>query len=346
MINEDGRDDVARRRHALLLAVVDDFVKTAEPVGSHHLASRYALGVKAATIRAMMAELERENYLYQPYTSAGRIPTDKGFRYYVDHLRPSWRISQQDKTHIEYHYSARERDVGALLRDTGHLLALLSGQVAVVVTPRFEAIELAEVALTRLRQRQVLALFVAAGAIHQRVIETERDYSSEELQRMAVYLNRIVEGRTLEDARALIETALGEEGGGYDRFVREALRLGEAVVSGPVPVDVLVEGGAKVVHQPEFDDPGRLRQLIEAMEDKSTLLGLLENTLEDESVDVSIGSEHAPRLSDLSMVGAPYRHGSAPVGALAVLGPVRMDYGRVIALVDYTARALSRALQS
>ena len=346
MISEDWRDEVARRRHVLLLAVVDDFVKTAEPVGSHHLVARYALGVKAATVRAMMADLERENYLYQPYTSAGRIPTDKAFRYYVDHLMPSWRISQQDKTHIEYHYSARERDLSALLRDTGHLLALLSGQAAVVITPRFEAIELAEVSFTRLRERQVLAIFVVAGGIHQRVIEAERDYRTEELQRMAGYLNQIIEGRTLEEARGLIEAALGEERARYDRFAREALRLGDALVSSPVAVEVLVEGGAKVVRQPEFDDPGKLRQLVEALEDKSALLGLLENTLEGKTVEVSIGSEHAPRLSDLSMVGAPYRHGSAPVGALAILGPVRMDYGRVIALVDYTARALSRALDS
>lgn len=347
MPNEDWRGGLDRRRHALLMAVIDDFVRTAQPVASQQIVGKYALGVRGATVRSMMAELEHDNFLHQPHTSAGRVPTDKAFRYYVDHLEWPRRIGHQERARIEYHYTDRERDPGELVRDTAHLLSLLSGQMALALTPRFEAISLSAVRFVRLREAQVLAVFVAVdGRAHHRIVETARDYRTDELERMAGFLNECVGGRTLEEARSWIEAALREEQARYDRFVREALTLGGAVVKRPIPVDVYLDGSAKVVRQPEFDDPERVRAMLQELEDKSALLDLLERTLTGGAVEVSIGSEHAPHLADLSLVTAGYCRGTMAMGRLAIVGPVRMDYGRVIALVDYTARALSRALES
>jgi heat-inducible transcriptional repressor len=347
MTNGVWRGELGRRRHALLVAVIQDFVATAEPIGSQHIASKYSLGVRAATVRGMMAELEAENYLFQPHTSAGRVPTPKAFRYYVDFVMPKRQIGRNDRVKIEYYYSERSRDLSEVMRDTSRLLAVLTGQAAMVLTPRFEAIELRRVNFIRLREAQVMVVFVAmAGGAQTRVIDSGRDYTQDELERMANYLNECLEGRTLEQARAWIEAALREERTRYDQFIRAALTLGDAAVSVPVPVEVYVEGSAKALEQPEFSDPGKLRELLGALEDKTALLDLLERALSAGSVEVSIGTEHDPRLSDLSVVTAAYSKGAISLGSLGVVGPVRMDYERVISLVDYTARALSRVLES
>jgi heat-inducible transcriptional repressor len=338
---------MGRRRHTLLLAVIQDFVASAEPVGSQHIVSKYSLGVRAATVRSMMAELEAENYLYQPHTSAGRVPTAKAFRYYVDYVMPQRRIGRTDRVQIEYCYSERARDLGEVIRDTSRLLAILTGQAAVVTTPRFQTIELERVNFIRLREAQVMAVFIARGGGAQtRVVDSGRDYTQDELERMANYLNECLGGRTLDEARAWIERALREERTRYDQFVRAALTLGDAAVNRPVPVEVYVDGSAKALQQPEFNDPDKLRELLGALEDKTALLDLLDRTLRAGGIEVSIGAEHDPRLSDLSVVSAPYSKGAMPLGSLGVVGPVRMDYERVIALVDYTARALSRVLES
>jgi heat-inducible transcriptional repressor len=329
------------------MAVIQDFVATAEPVGSHHIASKYSLGVGAATVRSMMAELEAENFLHQPHTSAGRIPTPKAFRYYVDFVTPKRQIGRNDRVQIEYWYSERSPDLTEVIRETSRLLALLTGQAAVVLPPRFDAIELARVNFIRLREAQVMAVLIARGGeVQTRIVDTGRDYTHEELERMARYLNQSLEGRTLEQARTWIEGALKEERVRYDRFVRAALTLGDAVISRAVPAEVYVDGSAKALQQPEFNDPDKLRELLGALEDKTALLDLLERTLKAGRIEVTIGSEHDSRLSDLSVVAAAYSKGETPLGSLGVVGPVRMDYERVIGLVDYTAKVLSRALGS
>lgn len=212
MTNEVWRGELGRRHHVLLLAVIQDFVATAEPIGSQHIASKYSLGVRAATVRSMMADLEMENFLYQPHTSAGRVPTDKAFRYYVDYVMPKRQIGRDDRVQIEYCYSERSRDLAEIMRDTSRLLALLTGQAAMVLTPRFEAVALKRVNFIRLREAQVMAVFIAMGGeVQTRVIDSGRDYTQSELERMANYLNEGLEGRTLEQARTWIESVLREE---------------------------------------------------------------------------------------------------------------------------------------
>jgi heat-inducible transcriptional repressor len=347
MVSDKPSNELTRRREALLLAAVQEFIATAAPVGSHQIVSRHSLGVRAASVRSMMAELEEAGYLRQPHTSAGRIPTDKAFRYYVDRLLQSRQIGFEDRTQIELHYSAGLRDLNEIMRDTSRFLALLTGQAAVVMAPRLEEARLEQVRFVRVRESQVLAIFTAAaGGIHHRLIETEQDYAQEDLDRMGRYLNESLQGRTLEEARRWIERQLKEEQAAYDRFMRAALVLGEAIAVHPSHTEIYVEGSAKALEQPEFADPGKLRELLRVLEDKSALVDLLEQTLESRGLSVTIGSEIPDsRLNAFSVVAASYASGSMPLGSLAVLGPVRMDYGRVIPLVRYTARALSRVLE-
>jgi heat-inducible transcriptional repressor len=256
-------------------------------------------------------------------------------------------IGFEDRAQIELCYSAGPRELGEVMRETSRLLALLTGQAALVMAPRLEAIKLERVSFVRLREREVLAIFVAAAdGVHNRLVQTEQDHGQEELDRMARYLNEALRGRTLEEAREWIEERLREDRARYDRFMRAALALGGALAERVASTEVYVEGSAKVADQPEFADHDRMRELLHALEDRSALLDLLERSLAHSGPTVSIGSENFDaRLTSLSVVAASYQSGAIPLGSVAIVGPVRMDYERVIPLVDYTARALSRLLE-
>ncbi len=347
MTKDAGGKILGGRSHAVLLAMVSDFIAAAEPVGSHQVASHHRLGIKSAMVRTIMAELEESGYLYQPHTSAGRVPTDKAFRYYVDHLGTGARIGFVDRAQIEFHYSRGVRDLGTIMRDTPRLLVLLTGQAALVTAPRLESVELDRVNFVRLREREILVVFVAkAGTVQNRVVETDRDHNQDELERMARYLNESLEGRTLEEARAWIEEQLKHQRARYDQFMRDALTLGGVLTERMEEAELYVEGGSQALSQPEFADLRNVQVLLRALEDKTALLDLLQRSVRQQGLMVSIGSEnYDQRLAGLAVVAAPYVGGSKPLGSLAVVGPVRMDYGRVIPLVDYTAKTLSRVLE-
>jgi heat-inducible transcriptional repressor len=348
MTTESGNNpQLSTRRHALLLAAVQEFVATAEPVGSQQLVARHPLGVRAAMARNLMAELEDAGYLTQPHTSAGRIPTEKAYRYYVDNLMSTRHLGFEDRAQIELHYSSGRRDLSEIVRDTPRLLVLLTGQAALVSAPRLESAMVERVNFIRLREREVLAVFVPkTGAVQNRLVDTDTDHSQAELDRMASYLNESLEGRTLDEARQWIEEQLRHERAKYDHFVRDALTLGDAIAGELGRSELYVDGGLRALEQPEFSDRGKMRDLMRALDDKSALLELLERTIRHHGLMVSIGSEnYDPRLANLSVVATTYDSGAMPLGSLAIVGPVRMDYDRVIPLVDYTARALSRLLE-
>jgi heat-inducible transcriptional repressor len=331
---------------AKLLATVQEFIATAQPVGSQQVTARYRLGVRAAMVRNLMAELEETGYLSQPHASAGRVPTDQAFRYYVDRLMPTRRIEFEDRAHIEFYYSGHQHDRTEVIRDTSHLLALMTSQAALVMAPGLEEVRLERVNFVRVHNCQVLAIFVAAaGEVHNRVVETAQDLGQDELDRMTRYLNESLAGRTLGQAHEWIEEQLREDRARYDRFMRAALALGGTATERLKPAEVYVDGSARVLEQPEFADRERMRSLLRALEDKTALLDLLERSLKKSGPTVSIGTENFDsHLADFSVVASPYQSGSTPLGSLAVVGPVRMDYQRMIALVDYTARTLSRVL--
>jgi heat-inducible transcriptional repressor len=341
-----NRDELPPRQHSLLLAAIHEFIATAQPVGSHQLAARRSLGIRAAMVRNLMAELDEAGYLTQPHTSAGRLPTERAFRYFVDHLiLPPLRFA--DRTQIELHYSAPPSDSSEVIRHTSRLLALMTGQAAVVMAPRLETVELKQVQLLRLREHEVLAIFVvAAGGVHNRLVHTDADFRQADLDRMSGYLNESLSGRTLEEAREWLAQELKQQRALYDHFTHAALIMGDALARNPVPAEIYIEGSSKALDQPEFADPAMMRELLRALDDKTALLDLLERALAESETIVSIGSENFDaRLSGLTVVASPYISGAHPLGSLAVVGPVRMDYERVIPLVNYTARVLSRALE-
>jgi len=345
MATPGQRPELEPRRKALLRAIVQEFIETAQAVSSRRIAQNYMLGVRPATVRNMMAGLEQEGYLYQPHTSAGRIPTAKAFRHFVDGLVPCPEIGLPERAQIEFHYSDRARDPAQLVRDTSGLLAALTGHTAVATGPYFDSMTLERIELVYLRAHQVTALLVPAGTgVHDCVLETTRDYSQDELTRMSNFVTSLVKGCTLDQAKVRVRRALREQRTLAHPLVREALQLGSELLARSESDAVYVQGSARVLDQPEFAEPKKAQELLDALEDRAALAKALGQIVDQSNPNVAIGRENSDaRLSEFSVVAAAYASGPVRLGSLAVIGPLRMDYGRVIALVDYTARALSRA---
>ncbi|WP_025323657.1 heat-inducible transcriptional repressor HrcA [Deferrisoma camini] len=333
----------------ILGAVVEEFVHTAEPVGSRNLVKKYRLEISPATVRNVMADLEEMGFLYQPHTSAGRQPTDRGYRYYVDHLLPGPSLPSGQRRRLRQ--GIRDADLDALeslLEATSRVLSRVAHQVGLVVAPRIEVRVFRHVDLVLLRPGRVLVILVTrSGVVHHRVVEAPEVRSQAELEKMTNYLNGLLEGVPLVAVRERILAEMENERVQYDRLLRQALELGSRAVGADEDTgQVYVGEPLRILEQPEFQDLGKMRQLFEAFERKGILLRILDRAVETPGVQVSIGSENpVADLQGCSVVATAYGRDDRPMGALGVIGPTRMPYGEVIALVEYAARLLGQALE-
>ncbi|RMG57508.1 MAG: heat-inducible transcription repressor HrcA [Deltaproteobacteria bacterium] len=341
-------EKIDRRAEIILKAVVEEYVRVAEPVGSRTIAKRIPLNISSATIRNVMSDLEEMGYLYQPHTSAGRIPTSEGFRYYVDRLMEVKELGAEEKEAIAGTIESAEGDALGVLKEASRLLSDMIRQACIVIAPGPDRMILKHISFVRLSKEKMLVILVGkSGLIQNRVFAYDEEISQAELDRISNYLNaEIVEGKTIQEIRAHIVRELKRDRARYDRLMKRALDFSERVVSQSAE-NVIVEGQTKVFEQPEFvENLERLKQVMRSFEEKSVLLKLLDSTLLSEGVQISIGAENAlEEFKDMSLVAAGYRRSDSTLGTIGVIGPVRMDYGVVIPFVEYTAQVLSRIFE-
>ncbi len=338
--------DLSTRDVRVLQAIIQDYIEHAEPVGSRTLTRGHGLDVSPATVRNVMADLEHLGYLAKPHTSAGRIPTSKAFRLYVDALLPTRPLASRARAQVDRQYAPPPADVPERLLHTGKVLHRLTHLAAVVALPRLAQEVFREIRFIRLRDDRVLAVLVTgAGLVQNRVLTVEVDVTQAELDRAGNYLESILEGTgTIAEVRQRIEAALVEERAAYDQLQARALELGrEALEASPgAASEVIVEGAASFLDVPEFADATKARGLLEALEGKELILRMLERAEDASGIQIFIGAESELAGEDVSVVVASYRRGETVLGTLGVIGPTRMDYGRVAPLVGYTASLLTR----
>lgn len=328
----------------VLRLVIEDYIETAEPVGSRTVSKKIAQTLSPATIRNIMADLEELGYLAQPHTSAGRIPTGAGFRYYVNHLLTRRQLARSDRDALGRVAGGGGTSSDDLVRQASRSLSALSRQACVVVVSRFAHQPLRSLSLLRASSDRILLVTVLQGGwVQHRVIEGETDLTSEDLEKMNGYLNELAVGLTLPQLRKKIVDEMRREKARCDRILRRALQLGSRALADSVPGEVFVEGRANILEQPEFtEDVQKLKRILRAFEEKSVIVRLLDRALDMEAIQVSIGPENPVEgLPDISVVASGYHQGEAAMGSIGLIGPVRMDYSRVIPLVEYTARLLS-----
>lgn len=334
------------RHRRILFAVVTEYIASGKAVGSRRIAKRYAIKLSPATIRNVLADLEEAELLHQPHTSAGRVPTDAGFRCFVDAMATAGEISDAHRTALIRRLQDLEPGADAV-RETGQLLSRLTGTATIIAQPAVVEATLDQLRFMRLSSGRTLAVLVTrSGAVENRVVVTELDVKDESLERVNNYLAELVGGRTLRDVRDVLAARLATEKGQYRVLRKQAQQMVEATVEGQVErARVVVEGQGALFDRPEFGDAEKIRRYLSAFEEKQKLLELLEQTLQTDGVQVFIGSEAAlDDVDDISVISSPYRRDGARIGSFGIVGPTRMDYKKYVPLVGFAADVLSDVL--
>ena len=333
------------RTQIILRQAVHRFIAFGDPVGSRTLAKVNPLGLSSATIRNILADLEELGYLFQPHTSAGRVPTDKGYRFYVGTLKEGSGLSPGERDMIGKRLKQYEGDVGSLMQGTSHLLASMTEMASFVIGPDIQQSILQQVNFVRLAPGRLLVVVVSETAqVVSRVVELTEEFTGPELERCARLLNSEFRGFTLAEARVALLLKLREEQALYDRVLQNALTLGQvAFAENGTAADVYLEGTSRMLAKPEFStNIGRAQQLLATLEEKNRVLDILTACLEGSDLEIIIGSEaQVPDLEGISLIAASYRYQNRELGSVGIIGPTRMKYAKFISVVDYIARSLS-----
>lgn len=347
------------RGQAVLAALIKEHLVTGEAVGSLVLADRFSHGHgwSSATIRNVMGELEEAGLVEQPHTSAGRIPTDKGYRFYVDNMLGEARLSRADLNAIDKVFASNRLESSEsperLMEKISHALSELSENVGIVVSPSLAENRLNHIEFVQLSDKRILVVLVTkANIIHNKIIRLEDSLTQDELERTARYLNTEFGGKTLQAIRAEIVELMREEKALYDRLLRNAILLCDMNFEdqGANAGGVYVDGASNMLTKPDFVDAERMRDLFRTFEEKSRLIKILNECVSRDqstlsgSVNVLIGREHpTSSMRNCALITAPYHIGfNENLGTIGVVGPMRIEYSRIMAMVNYMARLIER----
>ncbi|HMK75488.1 MAG TPA: heat-inducible transcriptional repressor HrcA [Thermodesulfobacteriota bacterium] len=339
---------LSQRTKRVLETIIEDYILTAEPVGSRKISKQSNLNLSPATIRNIMSDLEELGLLSQPYTSAGRVPTERGLRFYVDAIIDVHELSDQEQQEMRSKYVGHLTEGPDLFRETSRILSLSSHYLGIVWTPRMSSVILQHIEFVKLRRHLVLAILVStAGLVHNRIIEVVEDFSQSELDHLSDYLNSFLAGLTLDQVRERLLEQMKVAKRAYDHLLEQALRLGEKAFSSIDDSDVFIEGKTNILNEPEFSNVSRMADLFRTFEEKAIMVKLLEKFMAPKGVQIAIGSEsQVQEMETCSVVTSTYGCGGDVLGVLGVIGPRRMNYSRVIPLVGYTAKLLTEILET
>lgn len=333
------------RKKKILQIIIEDYISSAEPVGSRAIARKYDLGLSPATIRNEMSDLELLGYLEQPHTSAGRIPSAQAYRFYVDALIEPGTLTDNDMALIDGWYNERRRNIDDIFQSTAKILSRMTQNVSMVLTNQQTIANFCYLKFLPLdSQHAILCIVADDGSIDTNVVDIPLGMSSEEMDYLAGKMSKLLEDRNLSDISVEIlqnvHTDVVE-----DKLIFSSLLQAVRKMTGRRQEQKVFLGGTKqLLNQPEFRDVERVRNLLGILEEEKVLKDLLQGG-EDSGLKVTIGSENKfTGIQDCSMVQATYRLNGQIVGTMAVLGPTRMEYGKVISVMDYLHKYLKTIL--
>jgi heat-inducible transcriptional repressor len=339
-------DRLLPRDREILRDIIATYILSAEPVSSRSVAKQGRLGLSAATIRNVMADLEEWGYLVQPHTSAGRVPTPAAYHMFIESMMQARKLPARERRYIEENLAGTPADADQLIGIASHLLSELSQQVSIVVAPAIGDTVLKAVDFVPVAERKVLCVVVSQeGFVDNRVIETGEEIPRQELTRISNYLTENFAGHTLRDIRDRLLRQMTEERLQVDNLLAQTIELAREGLALDSQPEVLVDGASALLARPELADIQRVRRMFEAFTDKARLVRMLNGCIQGGGVRVLIGddSDLTSEL-DFSLVASSYRVGDQPLGTLGIFGPSRMEYQKIIPLVHYLGQALSRAL--
>jgi len=336
------------RKRQILLAVINDYITTATPVASRTISKKYKIELSPATIRSVMADLEDMGLLYHPHTSAGRVPTKTGFKFYVDSLIQVKNLSEREKAEIESKCTKESKQIEDVMKETSKILSNTSNYAGIVLAPKKTQTIFKHIHFIKLRDRRLLAVLVTKrGIVHNKIIEMDENIEQAELDRIHNHLNALLKDIPLSKVKNKILKEMQKEKVKYDKLLSTAFNLGyESIFVPEDSQDLFLDGEVNLFEQPEFSDTKKLKSILKALERKTLLVEMLEKTLAADGIQIFVGAEVIdPGLKDISIITSRFTGESGLLGTIGIIGPTRMNYPKVIPLVDYTAKFLTKLLK-
>lgn len=337
------------RSKQILYAVVQSYISKPDPVGSRFVTKKYSFGFSPATVRNIMADLEDLGFLSQPHTSAGRVPTDKGYRFYVDSIMGVRETGEFDSGEGDFVQQFAKKlesirnDVSNMFLEVTNSLSMMSNYIGVVTPPRAEKTIFNRIDFIRYKEDKVVAILLTEeGVIKNKIIGVDSRLTQDDLNRIADYLNAEYSGRTIDEIKNLLVRKAYREKALWDKLIARAIKIYEQAISFTED-DVYVSGLYDVMNLPDFSDISKIREISKAIKDKHIILKLLDELSDSEGVHVFIGNENpVEEMKNLSVVASTYKEKERPMGVIALIGPTRMDYSKAIYMVDTIAKCISR----
>jgi heat-inducible transcriptional repressor len=342
--------ELNEREKNILRFIIQQFILTASPVGSRNITKRYDLGISPATVRNIMSDLEESGFINHPHTSAGRVPTDKGYRFYVDSLMNIHSIDQSEKSIIDKEFESKVDDKEDLIKITSNILSRITRQLACVTYPKLETGVFEKLQIISLSSTRILVVIsIKGGLVKTITLEFASEVKESQINIVQSLLNERLAGISFKEIRSTFKERFQDVDADHKAIIRLFLDYADKVFKDVRSSDgVYITGAKNVIQQPEFDDPERFQSVIELIEDKDIIVHILDKTedLKSEDVYISIGQENEDqKLVDYSLITKEYKFGDVS-GHLGIIGPKRMEYSKVIAIVDYVAKMLTETLKN
>lgn len=344
-MSSESKPELSDREREILRSVIRFYISDGKPVGSRFISKRRRSDLSPATIRNIMADLEEADYLTQPHTSAGRVPTDKGYRFYVDNLLESARLNKSDQEFIDDSiFKANSHE--SVVERVSHTISQATNNIGFVISPALDQNQLKHIEFIQVGDGKILVIIVSrSGLVQNRIVRVDEQFTQVELDQTARYLNENYSGQSLLSIRNDILKKMGEEKALYDRLLKNVILLCNRGLIDEVSgqnVDIYLDGASNLLNKPEFADSLRLRSLFKTFEEKSKLVKILNECISSGSgggIRIIIGSENlTPGMQDYTLISSPITPQEQNLGSVGILGPTRMEYARAITIVDYVAK--------
>ena len=337
--------DLAIRKDRILGMIVESYVTSAEPIASRSISRRLRSTLSPATVRNVMADLEDEGLIMHPHTSAGRIPTEKGYRYYISRLMHAALMTEEEKKRVNKEFNARVNELDDMLEKTSHVLSSLTAQAGVVLFPVLQKSLFKHIELIRLgAKRFLVVLMTESGFTKDFAITLSEDIPPQDLERIANLINNSIGKGSLLEIRKDIMQRLIAERDSFFYILEKAKAIIDIMLDIVKNNKVYLDGRLYMTEKPEFKNIDKLKDLLRKLEDKDFLFNMLKRSLDLDGIKVYVGAEIADGFTDCGLITCNYSIGDTSCGTLGVLGPMRMDYPRLISMVSYVAESLSRHL--
>jgi heat-inducible transcriptional repressor len=340
--------DLDSRAREVLREIVIQHVSTGEPISSRSLAKCGRFQLSSASLRNVMADLEDLGFLTQPHTSAGRVPTDRGYRFFIEHLMTSKALTRRERETIEDEVRLAN-EIDDVLHHASSLLSKLSDQVGIVFMPTLLQFTVRSMDFVQVAESKIMCIIVGVnGVVVNKIVQTRQPFTRDELETIGRYISIEFSGMTLDAIRRRLVRMTEEERAQHDQMIRKTIALGIEAVNDVAPVEheLYVEGTSSILRKPDFADAASLRKTMLALQEKERLVEILESCLDEDGLQILIGSEtDFTQSNNFGLVARRYGSPQAPLGMVGIIGPMRMEYARIAPLVDYLSRVLSRKIE-